>query len=60
MINLVSKVPGLPDASIKIPDQFEQPAVEMFTNGYVPSFASKNNRDIDGSPVRTSTIICVR
>lgn len=33
VINLVSKVPDLPDVPIKIPDQFEQPAVEMFTNG---------------------------
>lgn len=34
VINLVSKVPGLPDAPIKNPDKAEQPAIEMFTNGY--------------------------
>ncbi|CAL5869751.1 uncharacterized protein PFLUO_LOCUS3981 [Penicillium psychrofluorescens] len=33
VINLVSKTPGLPDAPIKFPDKFEQPATEMYTNG---------------------------
>ncbi|KAJ9284320.1 CAZyme family GH13 [Paecilomyces variotii] len=33
VINLISKTPGLPDAPVTEPDQFEQNAIPMFTNG---------------------------
>lgn len=37
VINLISKTPGLPDAPVTAPDQFEQNAIPMFTNGSVPA-----------------------
>ena len=35
VINLVSKVPGLPDAPITEPGEKYQPAAEFYANGYV-------------------------
>lgn len=46
VINLISKISGLPDAPITAPDRFEQYAIQMFTNGWV-SVGWKSIHDAD-------------